>query len=312
LAQSCGACGALDLRAGLRKIGHSANPAEPPMTPKRPLPPGACDTHAHLFGPTDRFPFVIPVPYEPPHAPLESYLAVLDSVGLTRGVAVTPVTYEFDNSSVVDACRRAPERIRGVGVTSPAVTDRELAEMAQAGIKGFRFSGIDADAGDRYGSAGLEDFHRLAPRLKTFGLHGQIWAYAHRIAEDAERILSHGVPVVIDHLTRPDVARGVKDAGFQRIVALVREGRVWVKLALSRVGRQFPDYQDARPFHDALVSANPDMLMWGSDWPHVRQGDRTPDIGHLLDLLDEWLGHDEGLRRRILADNPQRCYGFPG
>ena len=278
--------------------------------PKRPPPPGACDTHAHIFGPVDKVPFVIPVPYEPPNAPIERYLAMLDSVGLTRGVLSTPVTYEYDNRSVIDACRRAPDRIRGVGVAGPKTSDATFDEMVRANVKGLRFSGIDSDQGSRYGASGLAEFHQLAPRMKQFGMHAQIWAYAHRIAEDAERILAHGVPVVIDHSARPDLARGVNDIGFQTVIGLLREGRVWVKLALSRVGMQFPDYPDARPYHDALVAANPDRIMWGSDWPHVRQGERTPDVGHLLDLFDDWTGRDDALRQKVFVDNPARCYGF--
>ena len=101
---------------------------------------------------------------------------------------------------------------------------------------------------------------------------------------------------------------GVQDPAFQGLLALVADGRVWVKMTPARNSKSFPDYTDVRPFHDALARANPDRLIWGSDWPYLRMGDATPDAGHLLDLLDAWCG-DETLRRKILVDNPARLYG---
>jgi 2-pyrone-4,6-dicarboxylate lactonase len=82
-----------------------------------------------------------------------------------------------------------------------------------------------------------------------------------------------------------------------------------MKLSVCRNSRAFPDYPDVRPFHDALIAANPDRLLWGSDWPFVRMGDLTPDVTHLLSLLYEWV-EDDTLRRRILVDNPAGLFEF--
>jgi predicted TIM-barrel fold metal-dependent hydrolase len=113
----------------------------------------------------------------------------------------------------------------------------------------------------------------------------------------------------MDHMARFDVARGVRNSAFQELLRLLADGSVWVKMTPARNSKQFPDYADVRPFHDALARANPDCLLWGSDWPYLRMADATPDAGHLLGLLDEWCG-DETLRRKILADNPARLYGL--
>jgi predicted TIM-barrel fold metal-dependent hydrolase len=119
-----------------------------------------------------------------------------------------------------------------------------------------------------------------------------------------------GITLVVDHMGRPATAEGVAAQAFQELLLLVADGAFWVKLALCRASTQFPDYPDARPFHDAFLAANPDRLVWGSDWPHIRLSDRAPDVGHLLDLFDEWIAGDEGLRRKILVANPETLFGF--
>jgi predicted TIM-barrel fold metal-dependent hydrolase len=110
-------------------------------------------------------------------------------------------------------------------------------------------------------------------------------------------------------MTSFTVDNGTTDLAFQDLIALLKEGRIWVKLSLCRVSKTFPDYGDARPFHDLLVEANPARLLWASDWPYVRMGDRSPDVGHLVDLFRNWVD-DAEVRRRILVENPAALYGF--
>ena len=120
---------------------------------------------------------------------------------------------------------------------------------------------------------------------------------------------SSGIPVVLDHMAGLQIARGLGDPSFRTILDALREGWLWIKLVLCRVSQDVPDYADARPFHDALIAANPERVIWGSDWPHLRLAERAPDIGHLLDLFAEWVP-DARLRHRILVDNPRKLYGF--
>ncbi len=284
----------------------------PPSAPKTPLPPGACDTHTHVFGPLDRFPLAVTGSYEPPPTPLEVHAAMLERTGFARAVLVQPAPYAQDCRALLDACSRAPGRLRGIAVATQATSDAALAEMRRAGVRGLRFVEVpDPQGGGRYkGSVGFDELAQLAPRMKALGLHAQIWADCDRIAADAESLLSHGIPVVVDHMGRPDVSRGTADPSFARLVSLAAEGRLWIKLSVCRTSKQFPGYEDARPLHDALVQAAPHRLLYGSDWPHVRMGALTPDAGHLIDLFDRWTGHDTGLRQRILVENPQSLYGF--
>jgi predicted TIM-barrel fold metal-dependent hydrolase len=120
-----------------------------------------------------------------------------------------------------------------------------------------------------------------------------------------------GLPVVIDHMGRTDAGAGTVTPGFQSLLRLVGEGGCWVKLSgAHRLSRKAPDYPDARSFHEALVRANPERLVWGGDWPHPRMEGEMPDVGHLLDLFQAWTP-DEATRARILVTNPARLYGFP-
>jgi len=131
------------------------------------------------------------------------------------------------------------------------------------------------------------------------------------LADTIPILKSIGLPVVIDHMGRTDAQLGTSAPGFQSLLRLVGDGGCWVKLSgAHRVSRQAPDYPDAHAFHEALVAANPDQLVWGSDWPHPRMEGEMPNAGHLLDLFNAWTP-DDAIRRRILTDNPARLYDFP-
>ena len=286
------------------------DPLDAATPPKRPLPPGACDTHAHVFGPYERFPLAPERSYTPPQAPFEAYIGMLDRVGFSRGVLVHPSAYGLDCSAMLDALGRARSRLRGIAVIDASVADAQLATMHEAGVCGVRFSETSGAVGQKFaGSVGLDAFDALAPRLRELGWHAQIWIECGALVEAAPRLLRAGVPLVFDHMGRFDVTRGTKDAAFQRLLRLLADGGVWVKLSAPRNSKQFPDYADVRPFHDALIDANPDRLLWGSDWPFLRMGDRTPKVGYLVDLFEAWIG-DDALRRKILVANAAALYGF--
>lgn len=155
-----------------------------------------------------------------------------------------------------------------------------------------------------------DDLVLLAPRLREQGLHAQVWADCGRLAADVDMLTGLGIPIVIEHMARAEIARGVDHPDFQAVVRLLKDGLVWVKLVVCRLDKAHPQNPAARPYHDALVAANPARLLWGSDWPYVGMGESTPDAGSMLDLFDGWIDGDATLRRRILVDNPQQLYGF--
>jgi predicted TIM-barrel fold metal-dependent hydrolase len=109
---------------------------------------------------------------------------------------------------------------------------------------------------------------------------------------------------------RTDARAGTGTPGFQSLLRCVGEGWCWSKLSgAHRLSQRAPDYPDARPFHEALVKANPEALVWGGDWPHPRVEGEMPDAGHLFELFQQWTP-DPAAREHILVANPAKLYGF--
>jgi len=284
-----------------------------PSRPKIPTPPKACDTHAHVFGPAQRFAYAADRSYTPPDAPLEKYLAMLDTLGFARGALVQGSAHGRDNSAMLDALERRPDRLRGVAVADQNVPAAELRRFAACGVRALRFNHFFRGGQLHYrGGVPLSAAQALAPLMKDLGWHLQLWIDVKDLPDTIPVLKSIGLPVVIDHMGRTDARAGIATPGFQSLLRLVGDGGCWAKLSgAHRLSTRAPDYPDARPFHEALVRANPEQLIWGTDWPHPRIEGEMPDAGHLLDLFNAWTP-DEGTRRKILADNPARLYGFPG
>lgn len=280
--------------------------------PKRAPPPGACDSHAHILGPYDLFPLQAERSYTPPEAPFAAHAAMLDFFGFERGVIVQPSAYGDDNRCIVDAVSQAPAKRRAIGVAAPSVADGELARLRAAGVHGLRFVELISKryGGRPKGAIGFVELEEMGPRLREHGIHAQTFSTTETLIEWAPRLVKAGIPIVVDHMAAAGAsAVTVQDQGFQSLLGLLADGLIWVKLTVIRRSTQAPDYPDARPFHDAFCKANPDRVLWGSDWPLVNMGDAAPDIGKLIDLLDDWTGDDD-LRSRILVDNPVALYGF--
>jgi predicted TIM-barrel fold metal-dependent hydrolase len=284
-----------------------------PTPPRRTLPPGACDTHAHVFGPASRFPYAEGRSYTPPDAPLEAYLRMLDTLGFARGVLVQGSAHGRDNSAMLDALSRHPDRLRGVAVADSGIAKEELQRWHEIGVRGLRFNHFFRDGRLHYGGGvTLETARALAGTMAELGWHLQLWIDVKDLPATLPALKTLNLPVVIDHMGRTDARAGIGTPGFQSLLRFVGDGGGWVKLSgAHRLSSNAPDYPEARPFHEALVRANPDRLVWGTDWPHPRIEGEMPDAGHLLDLLAEWTP-DEATRHRILVENPARLYGFPG
>ena len=290
-------------------------PCPPPRAPSRPrevTPPNACDTHCHVFGPADRFPYAADRSYTPPDAPLAQYLHLLATLGCARGVLVQGSAHGRDNSAMLDALEREPKRLRGVAVADETTPAEVLRRWHALGVRGLRFNHFFRGGQLHYrGGVPLEAARGLAPVMRELGWHLQLWIDVKDLPDTIPILRAIGLPVVIDHMGRTDAAAGVEAPGFQSLLKLLGAGGCWVKLSgAHRVSRAAPDYPDARALHEALVKENPEQLVWGSDWPHPRMEDAMPDAGHLLDLFNAWTP-GAALRRRILADNAARLYDFP-
>lgn len=282
-----------------------------PTAPQHPLPPGACDSHAHVFGPYERFPLAHASSYAPPLAPAALHRQMLATIGAARGVLVQPAPYGLDASALLAAIAESGGRLRGIAVADEHTSEAGLQALYDGGVRGLRFVEVRAPDGSPYaGSVGVGQLLKMAPAMRRIGLHAQLWAPIDSYAALLPQVRAAGVDVVLDHMAciKPD--RGVDDPAFQGVLQAVRAGGVWVKLTLCRVSAQAPGYPDARPFHDALVAVAPTRMLWGSDWPYVRMGEKSPDVGVLLDKFAGWVP-DAATRQMILVDNPAVLYGFP-
>lgn len=289
-----------------RIAGPVALPRRPRITP----PAGAVDAHAHLFGPETRFPFAEGRGYTPPDAPLEAYLALLDQLGLARGVLVQGNAHGFDNAVLLDALERAPGRLRAIAITDRRIAPETLRDWHRLGMRGLRFHEHMAPPGHVRG-VGLEVLPHFRSVMRELGWVVQVFCDHRRLPAIAGELaaISAEMPVVIDHMLAVPATLGIADPGFQALLRLVGEGQAHVKLSGAyRLSQCFPDYPDARPFHDKLLAANPERLLWGTDWPHTSiPAEIMPDDGALLDLFQDWTPRAED-RSRILVETPARLF----
>jgi len=272
--------------------------------PKLVLPPNAADCHCHVFGPRDEYPWAANRLYTPPPVTLDDYLAMLESTGFVRGVMVQTGLYGTDNRFLVDALKAHPNKLRGIALIGEDVTDRALRDLTDAGVRGFRVN--------RTARTGLafDVARRLAARVKDLGWHVQFLLDVEDHPDLDTMLGGFATEVVIDHMGRPDPAKGINAPGFQALIRLLKSGRGWAKLSAPyRTSRLEPPYDDITPFAHALVAVAPERLVWGSDWPHVLLDTTMPNDGDLVDRIAVW-APDEAVRKRILVDNPERLYCF--
>lgn len=262
------------------------------------------DCHAHLFGPYDRFPLAAERSYTPPQALEEGYLRLLSRLGLSHGVLVHPSAYgdAFELLFHVLAHNR---NLRGVIVLRPG-TLPTMAGLRDKGIRAARFSQRSGAGANFAGSASFDDLLAMAADLADAGLHAELWTDCKTLPSLAPRLRELPVPVVIDHMGGFDVDAGIDDPGFRCLLSLLEAGTVWVKLCAYRNLLSAADFEAGRPFHEAMVQANPQRLVWGSDWPHLRVTP-VPDAAGLLDTLKRWTG-DNATIARILTTNPAALY----
>jgi 2-pyrone-4,6-dicarboxylate lactonase len=279
------------------------------LTARASLPAEAWDCHTHIFGDPVRFPPRVASSYAMPDAPYEAHAGMLKANGLDRGVIVQPAPYAQDMSVMIEALAAADGRLRGVASGLADMTDQVMGELNAAGVRALRFVDARTPSGERFaGSSGTGELELMASRLAKLGWHAEVWSSLDDFLQVWPKLEHCGVPVVLDHMGGFDLQKGVSDPSFARLIGMVREGAVWVKLTLCRRAPFGSPLSVLRPFHDALVEANPGRLLWGSDWPFVRMGEHAPTVPALLDLFTSWVD-DENLRRQILVENPTVRYG---
>lgn len=283
---------------------HDPDPRRPAVA----VPAGACDVHAHVCGPSDRYPLIPERLYTPPEASMADFRHMLDALGVDRAVLVQPSIYGTDNRAMLDALSSDPQRLRGVAVVPFDVSVGEIERLHAAGVRGVRCNIVDLKTGK--GRLPLEALRGLAARIAPFGWHVEFLMHVDEFPDLDRQLADFPVPVVFGHLGYVPVARGTGATGFAALLRLMRDGRAWVKLtAPYRLTGSAMPYADTDAFAAALVDAAPGQLIWGSDWPHVYIRTAMPNDGDLFDVFARWVP-DPVLRERILVDHPARLYGF--
>ncbi|HEY5306276.1 MAG TPA: amidohydrolase family protein [Pseudolabrys sp.] len=287
-----------------------------PTPPSFEVPAGACDCHTHIFGPVEKFPFSGKRLYTPGDASIDDLKALHRALHIDRVVIVHPSPYGSDNSCTVDAVRKIGERARGVAVIDDSTPARELADMHAAGIRGVRVN-LESYGESDPAVAGRQ-LLQVAERVAPLGWHVQTFTNLSILAALHDTILALPTTLVIDHFGRPKAALGTAQPGFAEMLALLRSGKVYVKISAPYRISQQPHYPDATPIARAMIEANPDRVIWGTDWPHPGGVRRDPaasepfrpeDNGMALDRLAGWTKNRTELQK-ILVDNPARLYQF--
>jgi len=276
-----------------------------PRTPKITVPAKACDCHAHVFGPTDRFPYGAGRTYEPPEAPYDKYRKMLDTIGVERACLVQSSIHGTDNSAMLDAIVQSDGRFRGIAALPDGYTEADLIRLHDAGVRGARIN-LQFD-----GAAAMDGIERLADMIAPMGWHLQFLANIANYHGALPRLAKLPIDLLFDHLGHMPTKLGLDAAPFQDLLAMRRDGRTWVKLSgpyRTTQGDGMP-FADNLPFAQALVAANPGTVVWGADWPHPHLDIPMVNDGDLVDLLADWVP-DEALRQKILVDNPARLFGF--
>lgn len=273
-------------------------------TMRRVLPAGACDCHAHVYGPFVHYPLPIAAPFKPPLASIEVLERLWETFGIERGVIVQGSAYGQDHRALLAAIRRAPENRRGVALMGPDTPDAQLDQLQTSGVRGARMNFV------RHLSNGFDETRcrQLVRRIEPFGWHLEVHVDADGLERLQRFVQESPVNIVIDHMGRVDATRGLNQAPLRALLKLISNPHCWVKLSgADRLAKQGV-LENAVAFARTLIETAPARVVWGSDWPHINLNRSYGDEA-LFSLLPE-IAPDDLSRKRLLVDNPARLYGF--
>jgi predicted TIM-barrel fold metal-dependent hydrolase len=300
---------------------HASAKAAQPSTPVNfDVPAGACDCHTHIHADPEKFPFFAGRVYTPELASPEEMSALHKALHIERVVIVTPSVYGPDNSATLFGIKARGATARGVAVIDDKTSEADLDAMTQAGFRGIRLNLATGGVSDP--NVGKTRFSAAVDRMTARGWHVQLYTTLPMISAIKPLVLASPVPAVLDHFGGAQAELGTDQPGFSDLVDLVKSGKAYVKISGAyRSSKLAPDYPDAAPLAKALIAANAERIIWGTDWPHPNSvtlpgkqvADVTPlfqiDDGRLFNQLAVW-APDAATRKAILVDNPARLYGF--
>ena len=280
-----------------------------PHKPKITLPKLACDTHAHILGPIAKFAYSPARVYTPPDCLLRDYQKMLATLGVERAVLVQPSVYGSDNTVMLNALQATGGAFRGVAVVDDTISDAELATLNAAGVRGVRVNIVDVK--DRKpGTLPIAELTTLATRIAPMRWHIEFLMHCDEFPDIDRTFADFPLDIVLGHLGYMKTDKGVGDPGFQALLRLMKAGKAWVKFTGPyRISTQALPHADTNAYAHALVQANVERVLWGSDWPHVMVKSAMPNDGDLCDLLSSWIP-DAAVREQVLVRNPAKLYGF--
>ncbi len=277
-----------------------------PSKPEFVAPANAVDAHCHVFGPGAVFPYAPQRKYTPCDAPKEKLWELRDHLGFARNVIVQATCHGHDNRALCDAIAHSGGRAKGVASVAPDVSDAELEQLRDSGVLGARFNFVRRLVDPRP----EHEYEALAERLAPLGWHIVIYFEAADLAERFDFFSRLPVPVVVDHMGRPDVSKDPDGPEFEMFLEFMRtKSNAWCKVScperLSKAGP--PGYEDVVPFARRVVDEFPDRVLWGTDWPHPNMKSHMPDDGKLVDFIPQIATTSEQ-QEKLLVHNPMRLY----
>jgi predicted TIM-barrel fold metal-dependent hydrolase len=315
----CVMLGTMAAGMAMRASSLQAKASQPETSVNFAVPAGACDCHTHIIGDPAAFPFFVGRTYTPETALPEEMTALHRVLHMERVVIVTPSVYGTDNRATLYGIMARGPSARGVAVIDERTTESELEALAQAGVRGIRLNLHTVVPNNP--AVTRHRFTAAVERVKHRNWHVQVYPTLDVIMALKDAFAAAPVPIVFDHFADAQAALGPTQPGFADVLDLVKSGKAYVKISgVYRVSKAAPDYADAAPLARALIAANPDRILWGTDWPHTaatppgkQPTDVTPlspiDDGRLLNQLAVW-APDTAVREKILVLNPARLYGF--
>jgi predicted TIM-barrel fold metal-dependent hydrolase len=271
--------------------------------PRFKLPPGACDAHCHVFGPAEKFPYAPGRRYTPADAPKEMLAALHAHLGVERAVIVQASCHGTDNAAMLDCIASNPECYRGVAIVDDSFTDADFDRLDAGGVRGVRFNFVKHLGG----APNMSVFNRVIDRIRGRGWHVVLHVDAPDIIPLSEMMRKLPLPFIIDHMGRVPSAAGVAQSPLRALVELSRLENCWIKVCGSeRISS--PPYAAAVPIARTLVSATPQRVLWGTDFPHPN-ATHEADEADLVDLVPQF-APDPLAQKHLLVDNPARLYGF--
>ncbi|CAI7657040.1 unnamed protein product [Penicillium manginii] len=310
------------------------------------FPDGGWDVHHHIFEPS-RFPYDTNRHLTPPPATIKQYTDFKSKIGLTNSVLTHGLSYGADSTCLHTFTQDlGPTTTRSIAVIDPeTTTPAELANLHRNGVRGIRVNMY------RYNAMHDVELQKLALTAHARALdghctgwsmafthtHPEFWAELKPVIED--EVVARGIRLVTDHfallkgrsMLSESIGTGIqgdvdadvtKQPGFEDILDLVHKGHLFVKISAPyRVSTQAPHFEDLKPLVRALFDANPQQILWGSDWPHtplmkVRTREEALKEAPYLEVDDmawlrslrSWLSDQEW--KTLMVENPQRLYDW--